>query len=239
MSLEVINTLKTSLEDTLSPRGLKFIGIAYLINLVSSVSNQSMASGIGLYEGIGSTYSNAAPLALGGPSSLWIGLSLIGSLAGIWLTLGLLRSFVSGDSEQDIQTEFFTDNLTMPFLNLIAGGLIFGLVVGIGFLLLIIPGIFLLVSLIFWSVYVAVEDENFIQGMKKSWEMARGNRVDLLLVGAGTLAVGLAATLLIGIPGALVGTLSSQLGSLIGIASGSFTTVFTVATLANTYQALK
>lgn len=237
MSLDVVDTLKGGLEDTFSSRGLKFIGIAYLINLISSVSNQSLFSQLGLYEGIGSAYKMNS-LTIEGPIPVWAGLSLIGSLAGLWLTIGVLRNFVDVKSEE-IDTKLFTENLGMPFLNLFVGGIIFSLVLGLGFLLFVIPGIFILVSLIFWTVYVAVEDENFIDGMKSSWNLAKGNRIDLLLVGAGTIVVGLAASIIAGVPGALVGNLNNQIGALIQIVANAFGTVFTLATLACAYRKLK
>lgn len=238
MSLDVVDTLKGGLEDTLSSRGLKFIGIAYVINLFSSISSQSLFSQMGLYEGMGGMYANATPLAMPGPTSLWAGLALIGSLAGLWLTLGLLRSFVSSRTDS-IDTDLFTENLGMPFLNLLVGGIVFSLLVVTGLILFIIPGIFLLVSLIFWTIYVAVEDENFIEAMRSSWNLAKGNRLDLLLIGIGVLVVGLIASIAAGIPGALVGFASPQIGAAIGMLGNSFSTVFTLATLAHAYRTLR
>jgi hypothetical protein len=236
MSLEVVDTLKGGLEETFTSRGLKFIGLAYLINLVSSISSQSLFSQLGLYEGMGSAYTMTS-LALEGPTALWTGLSLIASLAGLWLTIGVLRNFVNNRSEE-IDTDFFTENLGMTFLNLFIGTIVFSLIVGLGFVLLVIPGIFLLVSLIFWTVYVAVEDENFIEAMKSSWNLAKGNRIDLLLIGVGTVIVGLLATVIAGIPGAIAGTVSPQLSALITMAANAFGTVFTLATLAHAYRQL-
>jgi hypothetical protein len=236
MSLEVVDTLKGGLEETFTSRGLKFIGLAYLINLVSSISSQSLFSQLGLYEGMGSAYTMTS-LALEGPTALWTGLSLIASLAGLWLTIGVLRNFVNNRSEE-IDTDFFTENLGMTFLNLFIGTIVFSLIVGLGFVLLVIPGIFLLVSLIFWTVYVAVEDENFIEAMKSSWNLAKGNRIDLLLIGVGTVVVGLLATFIAGIPGAIIWFVGPGLSALITMAANAFGTVFTLATLAHAYRQL-
>jgi hypothetical protein len=236
MSLEVVDTLKGGLEETFTSRGLKFIGLAYLINLVSSISSQSLFSQLGLYEGMGSAYTMTS-LALEGPMALWTGLSLIASLAGLWLTIGVLRNFVNNRSEK-IDTDFFTENLGMTFLNLFIGTIVFSLIVGLGFVLLVIPGIFLLVSLIFWTVYVAVEDENFIEAMKSSWNLAKGNRIDLLLIGVGTVVVGLLATFIAGIPGAIIWFVGPGLSALITMAANAFGTVFTLATLAHAYRQL-
>jgi hypothetical protein len=236
MSLEVVDTLKGGLEETFTSRGLKFIGLAYLINLVSSISSQSLFSQLGLYEGMGSAYTMTS-LALEGPMALWTGLSLIASLAGLWLTIGVLRNFVNNRSEE-IDTDFFTENLGMTFLNLFIGTIVFSLIVGLGFVLLVIPGIFLLVSLIFWTVYVAVEDENFIEAMKSSWNLAKGNRIDLLLIGVGTVVVGLLATFIAGIPGAIIWFVGPGLSALITMAANAFGTVFTLATLAHAYRQL-
>jgi len=225
MSLGVLDTLKGGLKDSLSSKGLKFMGLAYLINLIGSISSQSLLSQLGFYNELGAAYTMTA-LAMEGPLPLWTGLSLIGFLAGLWLALGVLRNFVDRSSEE-IDTDLFTENLGMPFLNLLIGGILFSVAVGLGFLLFIVPGIFLLVSLFFWTVYVAVEDENFIDAMKSSWSLARGNRLSLLLIVLGIAAVWIFASILVGIPGAVVSNLSPQMGALIGVAADAFSLVFT------------
>ncbi|PSG98749.1 MAG: hypothetical protein BRC29_01315 [Nanohaloarchaea archaeon SW_7_43_1] len=238
MSLDIIETLRGGLRDTLSSKGLKFMGLAYMISIISKVSSQSILSKLELQSGLMNPGPMMSSLAVDGPLPLWTGLGLIGSLAGLWLTIGVLRNFV-GENSESIDTDLFTENLGLPFLNLIIGGLVFGLIVGVGFMLLVIPGIFLLVSLLFWTVYVSVEDENFIDAMKKSWNMAKGNRFDILLIGAGTLVIGLAAGIVAGIPGALVGTISNPLGALVGMTANAFSTVFTLAILARAYRQLR
>ena len=50
---------------------------------------------------------------------------------------------------------------------------------GLTFVLLVIPGLFVLVSLLFAAVYIADRDENVLDAIRDSWGLASGNRWQL------------------------------------------------------------
>jgi len=51
-----------------------------------------------------------------------------------------------------------------------------------------------LVSLYYWSVFVAVDDQNFLQGFRSNWTLTRGRRLRLFGLGVTVLFVGIAVT---------------------------------------------
>lgn len=61
--------------------------------------------------------------------------------------------------------------------------LVMGIVVGLGYLIFIIPGIILNVRLLFAPVIAAVENASFTDAFRRSWQMTSGSFWDLLLLG--------------------------------------------------------
>ncbi len=106
----------------------------------------------------------------------WLALSMIAALVGslaIWRLL-LTRG---GTSVGAALSGAF--GLFLPYL---LASLLAGLVSGIGFLLLIIPGIYLTIRLILTGPHMASHGiGNPIEGLKGSWEITRGNVLSLLL----------------------------------------------------------
>ncbi|MDS0284516.1 hypothetical protein [Haloarcula onubensis] len=89
-----------------------------------------------------------------------------------------LRTFV-GDHARSIPSEYYTRNIGIVLVNAVVGSFVYGLLVFLGSLLLIIPGIIAYVAFLFMLVYIAVEDENFIAALRDSWTLTRGNWLPL------------------------------------------------------------
>jgi uncharacterized membrane protein len=76
-------------------------------------------------------------------------------------------------------------------------GIVFGLIITIGLVLLIIPGIYLALRLQFYLAAIVSEDAGIIDSLKRSWEITKGEELELLvlylieflLVIAGTIAL--------------------------------------------------
>ena len=116
-------------------------------------------------------------------------------------------------------------------VNFIVGGIVFGIAVAFGFLVLIIPGIFLLVALAFWTVFVAVEDQNFVESFRSSWGLTRGHRLKLLLLGI----VVVLASAIVGSLSGIATTGSESIGFVLVQAGSALMGVFSTAVLAATY----
>ncbi len=232
MPLDVGEALRTGLNRTLKPNGFTLgaayflVGIANVVLANTFLLKISRSYGLAMSGAPGVTL----PVSLGAASVLWLVAWILSAVIGI----AAIRTFVSSET-RIIPREFYTRNMGMAVLNLMAGSIVFGLVVGLGLLFFVIPGIFLLVSLIFWNVYVIVEDQNFIEAMRNSWDITKGSRLDVFLLGIAVVAISLLVSFLFGIPNKLgmdfTGTVILQLGS-------AAVSVFGTATLADAYNQL-
>ena len=126
-------------------------------------------------------------------------------------TVVAVRTFVAGATDR-IPRAFYTRRLPWATANLLVGGLAFGLLVLLGSILLLLPGIVAYVGLIFTTMYVAVDDEHFVAALRHSWRLARPEFVRVfvlvfvLVVGMGVVGgvLGFAlslGTLLVGLDG--------------------------------------
>ncbi|MFH8107709.1 MAG: hypothetical protein QXJ25_01655 [Candidatus Aenigmatarchaeota archaeon] len=61
------------------------------------------------------------------------------------------------------------------YLILLLSTILFGLIVGAGLLILIIPGIFLLIKLLFYQYAIILENKGIITSLERSWEITNGN----------------------------------------------------------------
>lgn len=132
-----------------------------------------------LLSGLGETNT---PLALA--SSTILGYSLVGVFIALvsYLSVVSLRVLAS-DEKDSIPESMYNENIIWPVLNLAVGSIIFIILVSIGFLLFVIPGIFLLVVLYFYSFEIAVGGKNFFEAMKGSYSLTKGNRIRLFALG--------------------------------------------------------
>ena len=148
------------------------------------------------------------------------------------VSIAAIRVFVSEETEE-LSREHFTRRMGWAALNVFVGAIAFGIIVALGFVALIIPEIFLLVTLAFWSVFVAVEDENFLSGFS-SRGFTKGHRFSLLLLGIAVILIGIVVDAVFGL-GAIAGV---TVGLVVAQAGSAIVTVFSTAVLAAAYTEL-
>ena len=239
MSLDIGSALRNGAERTFKRNGLIIAGLLFVVGIVSTVMGNTFTQAL-INEGvIPSQYAaETIPLTLGFSSTVSGVLLGITSLLSAVVTITALRTFVSSETES-IPREFVTRNLPLALLNLVVGGIVFTLLVGLGFAAFVIPGLFLLVSLYFWNVFVIVEDQNFIEAFKSSWSVTKGNRLELFGLGViviiAAIVVGFASGLLTGLLEFVIGSAAS---SIIDQLPAAFISAFSVATLAQAYNQL-
>lgn len=212
------------------------VGIVYVLGVLSGLFGPSRP------EGAPSGFPADAPVAPPEPvvavSPLVAALiTLLFTLLSAVVAIGALRILLTDETER-LPSEAFTRRFGPALLNLLVGGLVFAVAVAVGFVLLVVPGVFLLVSLVFWAVFVVDEDVNFIEGFRRSWGLTSGHRLRLFLLGLLVILVVLVVNVLFGILGLLLGTVAALLGVLVGQIGGAFVTVFSWATLAAAYDQL-
>lgn len=242
MPIDIEDVVKKGYERTVARNGLIFVGIFYLISLLDGLFSPASTRPPLPPGQMGDPAMEPIPTGGMQPYAPSLGLSpvvagilsLVLGIISLVVTIAAIRTFVSGETEQ-IPDEYVTHNLGWAVLNLVIGGIVFGIVLAIGFALLFVPGVFLLVSLFFWAVYVVVEDQSFVEGFQNSWRLTRGHRLRLFALGLVTVAIAVLVGIGFGAPGLflpdLLGFLIAQLGS-------AFLGVFYIATIARTYNQL-
>lgn len=112
-------------------------------------------------------------------------------------------------------------------VNSVVGSLALGLVIFVGSILFVVPGIIAYVAFIFTLLYIAAEDQSFIAAFQNSWNVTRGNWLRLfgLLV-----IVPVGITVIPGVLSALTSAVfTASFGSALAtLASGTLTLPFSL-----------
>lgn len=219
MQVSITDVLGEGASRTTKRNGLMLIGIVFVLTAINSIISLDLGRGS---IGIGRWY-------------LLLAITFGISLVLLAVHIAAFRVFVSDETEH-LPSKHFTHNMGWAMLNIIIGAIVFWIAVTIGLILLVIPGLFLLTALAFWAIYVATEDDGFIEGFKKSWGLTRGHRLNLFFLG---LVVVILMGIVSGIFNFVGGLISPTLGMAVGRAlGGAVTGVFIAAALAATYNQL-
>ena len=125
------------------------VGAVLLVLVISLLINGVVYALTGMTGGRNAG-GGASPIALIG--------NIVGSLVGIWLQIGvisLMLKIARGDPSATVNDVFSGSHWIVPFA---VASLLFSIIVGIGFVLLIIPGIIL--ALMLWPYQYLVVDGN-------------------------------------------------------------------------------
>lgn len=119
-------------------------------------------------------------------------------------TYNLMLKVVDGH-KADVKDLYTYPNIAMKVVKNIVAGILVGLAVVGGLILLIIPGIYIAVRLMFFTYYIVDKDAGIVDSMKMSWNLTRGGVINLFLlsllfifinfIGALLLGIGLAVTM--------------------------------------------
>ena len=227
MSLQIRTSLTGGIGRCVNRNGLLlalayvFVGAAWQVLLYSAV-----------VTAVGQSAATSGASAL--PT---VDLPLVVSAGGAVITLVLLqyltivtiRTFVGGHA-RTIPAEFYTRNIPYVLVNSIIGSLALGLVIFVGSILFVVPGIIAYVAFIFTLLYIAAEDQSFIAAFRSSWNVTRGHWLRLF---------GLLVIVLVGItivPGVLSALTSAVFTASFGpalatLASGTLTLPFSLLLL--------
>ncbi len=129
--------------------------------------------------------------------------NLIGMVVGIFISLGLIKIILSiYDNGKKNLSDIFSQ--TDILIRAIGAYIVFSIAVGIGLLLLVIPGIYIAIRLFFFDYFLVDQRQGAIEALKSSWNMTKGNVFQIFcfivllilinLLGALALMVGLLVT---------------------------------------------
>ena len=169
---EILNTSWQSLKSQL----WILIGLLIGYTIISFTLNMLLSAGIPII----------APLL-----SLVIGLIFsLGYLKNLFQTLDTIEPQFSAYGQQ-----------ARKILTYFAANILVSIVICIGFLLLIIPGIYLMLRLQFYLAFIVEEDAGIIDSLQRSWNITKGQElslfflfltmIGLLILGAILLGIGI------------------------------------------------
>ena len=104
-----------------------------------------------------------------------------GLLFGAVLYLVAARALTREREALDsLPAALFTRRIGRATLSAVGANLVVGVAVFVGFLLLVVPGVYLAISFLFAVFVIGVEDARAVDALRRSWALAGGNRWRLL-----------------------------------------------------------
>lgn len=235
MTLDIGDALSRGFSRTVARNGLLLVALTYVLNAVNGLVGPRTTAMPGPGSGMmGPLPGGMTQPVVGVPLVADVLLALFVGLAGMVVSIGALRLFVGAEREE-LSAELFTRNGVWALLNFVAGSVVFGLLVVVGFVLLVLPGVFLLTTLFYWPVFVAVEDENFAEALQSSWELTEGSRLRVFLLGLVFVTLSFLVSVVFGLPALVLGSL----GVLVSTVGTAFVTILGDAVLASAYLQLE
>ncbi|WP_049898823.1 hypothetical protein [Halococcus agarilyticus] len=145
-----------------------------------------------------------------------------------------IRAFLA-ESGRALSGGLARRNIVVATLNGIVGGIVVGVIVAIGLVFLIVPGIFFAIAFLFLRQEIAVEDTNFVDAMADSWQLTKGDRLELFALVLGVVVlISLVSTV---VP-LLIGFVSPLVNVVVSILLGGVTAVFGTAVMTRAYAQL-
>ena len=209
MALQIGRAISNGIRRSVSPVGialmvLTFFYVGIFTSSVNTIIAGALPPEIRQEAQIGLTL----PLS----SVVAAGLALASLLFGMAIYIAAARALTRQGSDSGTVTgSLFTRRIGRALLTAVGANIVIGIATFIGFVLLVIPGIFLMVSFVFVVFAIAVEDRRLIDSLRRSWALSRGNRWRL----AGLLLLVGVVTGLVSSIGSLVSFVSPGIGQLV------------------------
>jgi hypothetical protein len=251
MSLRIEAALREGFERTVRRNGLLLVAVFVVFGLANRVVTQS--ANAGLTQLIDSTLpapttgggpgaggvppvdaGGVAPLALPIPLPVAILLVVAFAVAAEGIRIVAIRVFASDETET-VPPDLARRDIGWAVLNGVVAGVIATVLVGIGLLVLVVPGLFLAVSFYFVRQAVALEDATVFDALSRSWELSKGNRLSVFVLLVVVWLVNLVASLPSGAAFVLTPAVATVLSAIIG----GFTTVFGIAVATRAFVQLQ
>lgn len=240
MSLDVSTVIREAARRTVSRNGVVFIAAFAVLGALSAVVADSTFL---LLDSLAAEVEGAQPLDVPAPLGLPLSGSVIVLLGLVWLLANAATSVVAmralvSEHVDTIPDDLLSRRLTRATVNDVAAEIVAAVLIGIGLLLLILPGVFLAVCFYFSRPLIAVEDRGFVDALAESWRLTRGHRLRVFALFVIVVLVGLAVSA----PTTLVSALFAgvpAVGAVLGIALGAVTTVFGLAVVARAFVQLR
>lgn len=185
-------------------------------------------------ETAGDQVRSSSPLAVAGVPASVAGAGLfVTALLYEAVAIVAIRVFATEETDA-IPRGLVTDNLVLATINGFVGGIVVWMLIFLGSLVLLLPGVFLAVVFYFLRQEIALKDKNFVTAMADSWRVTKGNRIEVFLVGLALLAVGLVEPVV----GGVAGVASVTVAQVVSAVVGGVLTAFGAAVVTRAYVQL-
>lgn len=246
MALNINDALRSGFQQTVSRESVGLVAVLLAFQMVNTVIGQSFNRQ--LFQEFGVTTAeemSTAPFGstvAGGGLPFAVDLPLSALAGGLLLTVFLAEAInilgvrmFARETPVTVSTVSLRDGIILTTLNGVIGGTLATIATGLGALLLIVPGVFVAVSLFFVRQEIAIEDKNFIDALSGSWALTRGVRLKVF----GLVVFLVVVSLLAGSPATVLFFMSPTVATVIGVVLGSITTVFGLAVTTQAYLQLQ
>ncbi len=102
-------------------------------------------------------------------------LNLLGTVMSIFLYGLAIRISYAAATKKRISFENATQVTLERLIGLILSGILMGVIALAGFILLVIPGIFIAIKLAFYEFAIMIDNARIVESLKKSWKVTRSN----------------------------------------------------------------
>ena len=256
MSLDIERALSDGLDRLLTRPGAYLVGAFLVLGVANVVVAQSLTELAAEFviEEYGQELAEAGSLdefrSQVGMSPFAVGLSptllavAFVALAFVAEAVGIVAVRVFAAADPKRLPEGVADGLALATLNGFLAGIFTFVIVAVGFVVgligLIIGGFvlgaFLVVSLVFVRQAVALDDENAIGALGRSWDVAKGNRWYLFAL---VLILAVLGMVVGGLGGLVAGLLGRTVSTLVNAVIGAVVGVFGIAVTTQAYQQLR
>lgn len=247
MSLEIDEALREGFDRTFSRNGLLLFVAFSVFNLLNLVLGQSFAEALTpvveqqlagapdpMAEQMSAELDAERPFAIGMPLQLAAGLSLLSVIVAEAMRIASIRVCAS-DVRDRLPVGEASRRLGIATIYGVVAGIAARIAIGVSALFLLIPGIFVALSLYFVRQEVALADKTVFEALQDSWMLARGNRWELV----GLAAVLIVFDLIVTSPEFIIGQFDQTWALLAGNVLRGVTIVFSIAVVTRAYQQLR
>ena len=116
----------------------------------------------------------------------------------MFLAIGFIKIMLRLVQDEFVEVIDMFNNFG-AFLSYFVGTFIYYLAVGLGLLLLVLPGIFIAIRLQFYPYFILEENVSSFTAMQKSYYLTEGLTIELFLLGVAVIALNIAGIFLFGI----------------------------------------
>ncbi|MFB6162812.1 MAG: hypothetical protein ABEJ86_05170 [Halococcoides sp.] len=173
MSIDIGRVIGQAIERSLTTTGVVVAAMLFVIQAVTEFLSMTPAL---LESTIRSADQTTIGMIIGGLLFVWV-VVFVASIAIQLVAARLLARPIPALAT--IERDAFTDRLLFGGGSLVVATLLGGLATALGFILFVVPGIYLAISFMFVPFAVAVEDRGPFDALDRSWRIAEGNRWQL------------------------------------------------------------